>query len=92
MKSQKCKLVLTGLAVLALLAGGVPALATVNVTVDPGSAWIGYMNVFTLPIGSGTYEFGSAWGNRRPSRHIRRQCPDVGTQHQHLQCRGPLLG
>ena len=60
MKSQRSKLVVAGLAV--ALLGVAPAMATVTVTVDPGAAWIGYMNIFGLPIGSGTYEWGSAWG------------------------------
>jgi len=48
----------------ALLAFAAPALATVHVTVDPGHAWLGYMNVSNLPApqGDGAYQFGSAWG------------------------------
>ena len=60
MKLQRSKLVLAGLAV--ALLGVAPAMATVNVTVDPGGAWLGYMNIFDLPIGSGGYQWGSAWG------------------------------
>jgi hypothetical protein len=35
-----------------------------TVTVDPSQTWIGYMNVFDLPVsagGDGNYDFGSAW-------------------------------
>jgi hypothetical protein len=37
-------------------------LADVNVTVDPGQTWLGYMNVFELPVGQGAFVFGSPWG------------------------------
>jgi hypothetical protein len=36
-----------------------------TVTVDPSQSWIGYMNVFDLPVsagGDGNYDFGSVWG------------------------------
>jgi len=36
-----------------------------TVTVDPSQTWIGYMNVFDLPVsagGDGNYQFGSSWG------------------------------
>jgi hypothetical protein len=32
------------------------------VTVDPGQAWIGYMNVFETPQNGGAYQWGSGWG------------------------------
>jgi hypothetical protein len=38
----------------------VPALA-IDLTVDPGAAWIGYMNVFEQPSGGGGYLWGSSW-------------------------------
>ncbi len=36
--------------------------ADVAVTVDPNQTWLGFMNVFDLPVGSGGYVFGSPWG------------------------------
>jgi len=39
-----------------------PAQAATFVTVDPGAAWLGYMNVFELPANGGSYVFGSPWG------------------------------
>lgn len=33
-----------------------------TVTVDPGAAWLGYMNVSDLPSNGGAYQFGSGWG------------------------------
>jgi hypothetical protein len=38
------------------------AAPSATVTVDPGQTWIGYMNVFALPVNGGGYQFGSAWG------------------------------
>jgi hypothetical protein len=41
------------------------ALTCVNaatVTVNPGAAWIGYMNVFETPQHGGAFAFGSGWG------------------------------
>lgn len=38
------------------------ASADVTVTVDPGQAWLGYMNVFDLPSAGGVFQFGSPWG------------------------------
>jgi len=41
------------------------ALTCVNaatVTVSPGAAWIGYMNVFETPQHGGAFAFGSGWG------------------------------
>ena len=49
-----------------LLAGAIVSAANAGaqttVTVDPGQAWIGYMNVFDLPVNGGGYVFGSSWG------------------------------
>lgn len=45
-----------------LLAGAAAFADTVNVTVDPGAPWLGYMNVFNAPVGSGAYQWGSPWG------------------------------
>jgi hypothetical protein len=38
------------------------AKADMTVSVDPGAAWIGYMNVFELPANGGAYLWGSGWG------------------------------
>jgi hypothetical protein len=57
MKSAK---VLLGLC--AVLGAAAPVLAVVNVTVDPGAPWVGYMNVSELPENGGAYVFGSGWG------------------------------
>ncbi|MFN0136060.1 MAG: PEP-CTERM sorting domain-containing protein [Phycisphaerae bacterium] len=46
--------------VAAMLTSG-SALA-VDVTVDPGQTWLGFMNVFELPSNGGGYVFGSPWG------------------------------
>jgi len=63
-----------GLAILAvgvLLGGATASLASVNVTVNPGASWVGFMNVFDIPqnVGGGPYppnlgpyQFGSGWG------------------------------
>lgn len=57
-KTQGMRALCTSLALLV----GTAASADVMVTVDPGHTWLGYMNVFELPVGSGAYVFGSAWG------------------------------
>lgn len=36
--------------------------AQVQVTVDPGASWVGYMNVFELPANGGGFLWGSGWG------------------------------
>lgn len=46
---------------LAALFGTSAALADVNVTVDSSQTWLGFMNVFELPVGGGAYVFGSPW-------------------------------
>ena len=46
-------------AVVAFAVAAAPARADVVVTVDPGAAWLGYMNVFDL---GGGFLFGSPWG------------------------------
>lgn len=53
---------MAGLGVAALLWGASPSAADVNVTVDPGQNWLGYMNVFELPVGQGAFLWGSPWG------------------------------
>jgi len=45
-----------------LLLGAVATASAVNVYVDPGQPWIGYMNVLELPANGGAYDFGSSWG------------------------------
>ncbi len=58
MRFQRSKFV-AGLAAVALCAA--PAMA-VDFTVSPGYNWVGYMNVFELPVNGGGYLWGSAWG------------------------------
>ncbi len=61
--THRLRLILWSLAAGALLAAAAPGLAeTVDVTVDPGRTWLGYMNVFELPVGQGAWLWGSAWG------------------------------
>lgn len=50
------------LSVCAVLGAAINLNAQTTVGVDPGAAWIGYMNVFELPSNGGGYDFGSAWG------------------------------
>lgn len=45
-----------------LVATSVTGAKAVTVTIDPGAAWLGYMNVFELPSNGGGYVFGSPWG------------------------------
>jgi len=45
-----------------LLAVTTQARSAVTVTVDPGAAWLGYVNVFDLPSAGGAYRFSSSWG------------------------------
>jgi hypothetical protein len=53
---------IAGLGLAALWWVAAPSLADVNVTVDPGHSWLGFMNVFELPSNGGGYVFGSGWG------------------------------
>lgn len=57
MRTIKCLVAMS-----ATLCCAAPSFSSVTVTVDPGLNWIGYMNVFQLPVGSGAYVFGSPWG------------------------------
>jgi len=50
------------MAALLLLGTVAPTNADIFVGVDPGAAWIGYMNVFELPANGGGYVFGNPWG------------------------------
>lgn len=50
------------LAALALAGSALSSQAQVDVTVDPGASWQGYMNVFELPSNGGAYVYGSSWG------------------------------
>ena len=61
MKTQVIKWVAAGTCA-ALLMVAAPAQATINVTVDPGAPWLGFMNVSELPENGGAYVFGSGWG------------------------------
>ncbi len=45
-----------------LLAARNTSHSQVQVTVDPGATWLGYMNVFELPANGGGFVFGSSWG------------------------------
>lgn len=45
-----------------LLVGATTSSPAVTFTVDPGASWLGYMNVFELPVNGGGYVFGSGWG------------------------------
>lgn len=56
------KAVKSCLAALALAGSALSSQAQVDVTVDPGASWQGYMNVFELPSNGGAYVFGSPWG------------------------------
>jgi hypothetical protein len=52
-----------GCLALGLAMHAIPAAhADTAVTVDPGSTWLGYMNVFELPANGGGFVFGSPWG------------------------------
>ena len=60
---QKTLIQLRNCCLIALLLTGTMAKANAaNVGVDPGAAWIGYMNVFQIPQNGGGYVFGSPWG------------------------------
>jgi hypothetical protein len=52
------------LAGIAAAAATSAASAAVNVTVNPGASWLGFMNWFNLPApqGDGAYQNGSPWG------------------------------
>jgi hypothetical protein len=54
------KILLKTAVLCALLAAGGANAQTVGV--DPGAAWVGYMNVFEIPSNGGAYVFGQAWG------------------------------
>ncbi len=54
------RLLVAGMSLVAL--AGSAAVADVNVTVDAGQTWLGYMNVFELPSNGGGYLWGSPWG------------------------------
>ncbi|CAN5532890.1 hypothetical protein BH09PLA1_BH09PLA1_18420 [soil metagenome] len=45
-----------------IIALGASVASAVNVTVDPGATWVGFMNVSNLPQAGGAYQFGSGWG------------------------------
>lgn len=45
-----------------LIAGAAVSVKAVTYTIDPGAAWLGYMNVFNTPQAGGGYQFGGSWG------------------------------
>jgi beta-glucanase (GH16 family) len=51
---------ISGLLLAAVLGANLP-LQSQTVTVDPGQAWLGYVNVSDPPSAGGNYEFGSSW-------------------------------
>ena len=55
---------LMALLVVGCLVGGLNSQANADETfvVDTGANWLGYMNVFELPINGGGFVFGSGWG------------------------------
>lgn len=56
------KTLFTVSALAVILSGGIrTAQADVSLTIDPGAAWLGYMNVFELPANGGGFVFGSGW-------------------------------
>jgi len=55
-------LLLSALTACALVGGALESRAQVSVDVNPGSDWLGYMNVFELPANGGGFVFGSPWG------------------------------
>jgi hypothetical protein len=46
----------------AFLGTAISASAATTIGINPGDAWVGYMNVFNLPSAGGAYQFGSSWG------------------------------
>ncbi len=62
MKTRLHKIIIALLALCAFVGGASRATAQVSVTVDPSQPWIGYMNVFALPVNGGAFIFGNPWG------------------------------
>lgn len=57
------RLNLRGLVAAVVATGGLAsATYAVDITVNPGDAWLGFMNVSNLPSAGGAYQFGSPWG------------------------------
>jgi hypothetical protein len=52
------------LVALALFGATLTSQAQVDVTVNPGASWLGYMNVFNLPSAGGAFQFGGPWGTQ----------------------------
>ncbi|MDB6124008.1 MAG: hypothetical protein JWQ71_3001 [Pedosphaera sp.] len=50
------------IAALTLMGVAVSAKADTTFTVNPGAAWLGFMNVFEIPANGGGYVFGNSWG------------------------------
>jgi hypothetical protein len=61
MKTRTQKLIMPLLALCAFIGGAAGVKAQVSLTVDPNQPWIGYMNVFALPVDGGAYIFGQSW-------------------------------
>ena len=61
MKKHLRNLAVMIMAASAVLAGS-NRVAAVDVYVDPGKNWLGYMNVYELPANGGAYLWGSGWG------------------------------
>lgn len=59
---QAAQLTVISLLLCALFGGANQARSQTQVSVDPGAAWQGYMNVSELPANGGAYMFGSSWG------------------------------
>ena len=62
MKTRLHKLLITLLALCAFAGGAARVNAQVSLTVDPSQSWVGYMNVFSLPVNGGGFIFGQVWG------------------------------
>jgi hypothetical protein len=50
------------IAAFTLLSAVAGAKADTTFNVNPGAAWLGFMNVFEIPANGGGYVFGSSWG------------------------------
>lgn len=62
MKNLRKSLLVPIIGVSVLLGSQTSTHAQVQVTVDPGASWLGYMNVFELPANGGAFVFGGTWG------------------------------
>ncbi|MBE0544624.1 MAG: PEP-CTERM sorting domain-containing protein [Verrucomicrobia bacterium] len=62
MKKLRKSLLLPILGISVFLGSLTSSHAQVQLTVDPGASWLGFMNVFELPANGGAFVFGSGWG------------------------------